>query len=66
MKGGRSMTKSKELKSYRLAEKIMKYSNNTVNYQDAISNARAYYDKKRFSLSDLTSHVGDDFVATSQ
>ncbi len=59
------MNKRKELKAYRFAEKIMKYSNNEVSYWDAIDNARSYYEKKKFSLSDLTSHVGDDFVASA-
>ena len=53
---------SKELKTYRLTNLIMQYSKGTVRYEDALSSAKQYYEKKPFIIG-LFSHVGTDYVA---
>ncbi len=54
-----------ELRSYQLAEMIMRYTDNKVPYDVVIKKARDYCQANPRRLSDLWSHVGDDYVAKS-
>ncbi len=53
----------KTMRSYRLAEKIMKYSENKAPYEDVLEKACDFCKRHPFRLSDLFSHVGDDYAA---
>ncbi len=53
---------SKELKIYRLTNKIMAYSKGKVDYFDAYSHAKRFYDHRPFGFGWL-SHVGDNYIA---
>ncbi len=51
-----------KLRSYKIAEKAMKYSEGKGNYEEYLKKAREYC-KKNSSIKSLFSHVGDDYVA---
>ncbi len=53
---------NKELKIYRLVNKIMTYSKGKVDYADAYSHAKRFYDNKPFGFG-WFSHVGDNYIA---
>ncbi|MBR1476936.1 MAG: hypothetical protein IJ608_03120 [Lachnospiraceae bacterium] len=56
------LQKEETITAYRLAEKIMSYSNGAVPYETAISSARNFYRHKPLFWG--WSHVGNDYIAS--
>lgn len=58
----KDMTSRKELKIYRLVDRIMRYGHGKVSYEDALKSATVYYTNKSPFLGWGT-HVGADYTA---
>ncbi len=56
------MTNRKRLKIYKLTDRIMKYGEGKVNYEDALKSATSFYEKKPLFWGWGT-HVGINYVA---
>ncbi len=56
------MTNRKELKIYRLVDRIMEYGKGRVRYEDAVAAATKFYNHKPLFWGWGT-HVGIDYVA---
>lgn len=54
----------KELRAYRLAENVMKRTNNKYPYPLVLEKSKEMVEKTPFRLSDISSHHGDDYSAS--
>ena len=52
---------NRELKAYKMTERIVTESNNLISFNDAIRKTRSYYTKKKFWWGWGT-HVGDNYM----
>ena len=53
----------RELRVYRLAERVMKYTENQFPYELVLKKSRDFCRKSPRRLSDMFSHVGDSYAA---